>query len=371
MPASDIHHLRREKSSVNVLITGGLGFIGSNLVRFVLRERSGWRVVNLDLLTYAANPMNLADIAPGSEYRFVRGDVADRRLVADLFLDERFDAVIHCAAETHVDRSIDDSGQFLRTNVEGTLVLLEAAAGLPDIRHVQVSTDEVYGALTPDAPPFTEETPVAPRSPYSASKAAADHLVSAFHETYGLDTIITRCSNNYGPFQHPEKLIPFMITSALRGLPLPIYGDGQQRRDWIPVEDHCRGVISALERGRSGQIYNFGGNAEHDNLTIVRRLVELTGADPTLITFVADRPGHDRRYSVSYAKAQRELGWHPSVPFETRLAETIEWYRANVEWWTDAATRAYEQSRNRIALWGQRTHERGARRAVGTNGGGS
>ena len=356
---------------MNVLITGGLGFIGSNLVRLVLRERSAWRVVNLDLLTYAANPTNLAAIAPGKSYRFVRGDVADRRLVADLFRDERFDAVIHCAAETHVDRSIEDGGQFLRTNVEGTLVLLEAAAGSPGIRHVQMSTDEVYGALTPDDPPFTEETPLAPRSPYSASKAAADHLVSAFHETYGLDTIVSRCSNNYGPYQHPEKLIPFMITAALRGLPLPVYGDGQQRRDWIPVEDHCRGVVAALEGGRSGQVYNFGGNAERDNLAIVRRLVELTGADPALITFVADRPGHDRRYSVSYAKAQRELGWRPSGSFETRLAETIEWYRANAEWWGDAATRAYELSRQRIAAWERRADDLRTPRAVGTPDGGA
>ena len=244
-----------------LLVTGGLGFIGSNLVRMILRERPEWRVVNLDLVTYAANPENLADVAADARYLLVRGDVADRALVDGLYQQERFDAVIHCAAESHVDRSIHDSGRFLRTNVDGTLVLLEAAAHYGVARHVQISTDEVYGSLSPDEPPFTETTPLAPRSPYSASKAAADLLALAFVHTHAADVVVTRCSNNYGAFQHPEKLIPLMITSALRGLPLPVYGDGRQRRDWIHVDDHCRGVIAALERGTPARSTTWAAGA--------------------------------------------------------------------------------------------------------------
>src|SRR5690606_20181141 len=254
---------------------------------------------NLDLITYAANPANLAGIEEGPRYRFVRGDVADRKCVAGLFREERFNAVIHCAAETHVDRSIEDGGRFLRTNVEGTLVLLEAALEAGGVGHLQMSTDEVYGTLAPEDPPFTETTPLAPRSPYAASKAAADHLALAFHHTRGLDVVVTRCSNNYGPWQHPEKLIPLMITSALRHRPLPVYGDGRQRRDWIYVEDHCRGLLAALEAGRAGEVYNFGGDAERENLEVVRGVVRLTGADPALVTHVVDRPGHDRRYAMA------------------------------------------------------------------------
>ncbi|HEX6937785.1 MAG TPA: dTDP-glucose 4,6-dehydratase [Longimicrobiales bacterium] len=339
---------------MNLLVTGGLGFIGSNLVRLILAERPGWRVVNLDLVTYAANPANLAGVEEGPRYRFVKGNVADRRLVTGLFREERFDAVIHCAAETHVDRSITDGARFLRTNVEGTLVLLEAALEAGGVRHLQMSTDEVYGSLGPDDPPFTETTPLAPRSPYSASKAAADHMALAFHHTHGLDVVVTRCSNNYGPYQNPEKLIPLMITSALRGRPLPVYGDGRQRRDWIHVDDHCRGVLRALEAGRAGEVYNFGGGAERANLDVVRQVVRLVGADEALIRFVADRPGHDRRYSVSYAKATRELGWTPTRTFEDGLAETVAWYRANEPWWAASAEAAYRESEARLAVWARR-----------------
>ncbi len=339
---------------MNVLVTGGLGFIGSNLIRLIRAERPTWRVVNLDLVTYAANPENLAGIGHGPRYRFVRGDVADRRRVADLFREERFDAVIHCAAETHVDRSISDGGRFLRTNVEGTLVLLEAALEASNVRHLQMSTDEVYGTLGPEDPPFTETTPLAPRSPYSASKAAADQMALAFHHTHGLDVVVTRCSNNYGPYQNPEKLIPLMVTSALRSLPLPVYGDGRQRRDWIHVEDHCRGVLCALEAGRSGEVYNLGGAAERTNLDVVREIVSLVGADESLITFVADRPGHDRRYSVSFHKAERELGWSPRRSFEEGLRETVSWYRDNRGWWSGSAEMAYAESRERIAAWAER-----------------
>ncbi|MFW6201066.1 MAG: dTDP-glucose 4,6-dehydratase, partial [Gemmatimonadota bacterium] len=308
---------------MKLLVTGGLGFIGSNLVRRLLRERPGWRVVNLDAVTYAANPANLADVEDDERYRFVKGDVADRALVGRLFEEEAFDAVVHCAAESHVDRSIDDGFGFLRTNVEGTMTLLEAAraAGRP-VRHLQMSTDEVYGSLGPGDPAFTETTPLDPRSPYSASKAAADQMALAYHRTHGLDVVVTRCSNNYGPYQHPEKLVPLMITGALTGRRLPVYGDGRQRRDWIHVADHCRGVVAALEHGRPGSVYNFGGDAETENLEIVRTIVALTEADEEWIEFVADRPGHDRRYAVAFERAESELGWRPERTLEEGLRAT-------------------------------------------------
>jgi dTDP-glucose 4,6-dehydratase len=336
---------------MKVLVTGGLGFIGSNLIRLILRKRPDWRVVNLDLVTYAANPANLRDVEASNRYEFVKGDVADRSFIADLYRTQAFDATVHCAAETHVDRSIEDSGAFLRTNIEGSVVLGEAALAFGGIRHVQVSTDEVYGSLMPDEAPFSEDTPLAPRSPYSASKAAADQMMLAFHHTYGLDVVITRCSNNYGPYQHPEKLIPLMITSALHSRVLPVYGDGRQRRDWIHVEDHCRGLLAALERGRAGEVYNFGGAAERENIEVVRSVVEETGADPALIAHVTDRPGHDRRYAITFDKAQRELGWQPQFDFEAGLSETIAWYREHAEWWGGAALTAYQESSARLARW--------------------
>lgn len=339
---------------MNVLVTGGLGFIGSNLIRLLLAERPAWGVVNLDLVTYAANPDNLKDLESSARYRFLRGDVADRQLVAALFREEGFGAVIHCAAESHVDRSLSDSGRFLRTNVEGTLILLEAALETAGLRYIQMSTDEVYGSLGASEPAFTEETSLAPRSPYSASKAAGDQMALAFHHSHGLDVIVTRCSNNYGPYQHPEKLIPLMITSALLGRRLPVYGDGRQRRDWIHVEDHCRAILAALEKGRPGEVYNFGGGAERENLDVVRQVLKKTGADDSLIQFVADRPGHDRRYSVNFAKAQRELGWQPAKTFELCLEETIAWYRQHENWWSMSAANAYADSSKRIEVWEQR-----------------
>ena len=336
---------------MKLLVTGGLGFIGSNLVRLIRAERPDWQIVNLDLVTYAANPANLADVPEDERYRFVRGDVADRALVASLYRSEAFDAVVHCAAETHVDRSIHDSGSFLRTNIEGSLVLLEAAVEFGVPRHLQMSTDEVYGSLAPDDAPFTEDTPLDPRSPYSASKAAADHLALAFFHTHALDVVVTRCSNNYGPYQHPEKLIPFMITTALAGEPLPVYGDGRQRRDWIHVEDHCRGVLAALEHGRGGTVYNFGGDAERENLDVVHRLLDLVAAPPDLIRYVADRPGHDRRYAMSFKRAEKELGWRPLHGFEDGLADTVDWYRSHPEWWQTSARAARSDSERRIRSW--------------------
>lgn len=316
---------------MRLVVTGGLGFIGSNFVRHVLEVRPGWSVVNLDLCTYAGNPANLADLEGHAGYRYVRGDVADRAAVAGA-LEGGCDAAVHFAAESHVDRSILSAEPFVRTNVVGTLVLLDAVRAVGG-RMVHVSTDEVYGALGPGDPPFSEATPLDPTSPYAASKAAADHLVLAYARTYGMDVVVTRCSNNYGPYQFPEKLIPLMITNALDGLPLPVYGDGLQVRDWIHVADHCAGVLAALERGRAGMVYNFGGRSERTNLAIVGRILALTGAPAALLTHVTDRPAHDRRYAVDPAKAERDLGWRATHDLDRGLERTVAWYREHEPWW--------------------------------------
>jgi dTDP-glucose 4,6-dehydratase len=317
---------------MNVLVTGGCGFIGSNLIRWLLRERPGWRVVNLDKLTYAGNGENLADLAGEPRYRFVRGDIANGELVADLLATERVEAVLHLAAESHVDRSILHPAVFVETNVAGTQVLLEAARARAVRRFLHVSTDEVYGSLGATGL-FTEETPLHPNSPYSASKAASDLLALAYAHTFGMDVVVTRCSNNYGPYQFPEKLIPLMIATALRDAPLPVYGDGQNVRDWIHVEDHCAGLVAALERGRAGEIYNLGGSNERRNLDIVHLVLELLGKPRSLVQFVKDRPGHDRRYAVDATKARRELGWAPGRAFEDGLVATVRWYVERRPWW--------------------------------------
>jgi dTDP-glucose 4,6-dehydratase len=317
---------------MNLLVTGGSGFIGSNLVRLLLAERPGWRVVNLDKLTYAGNAENLADLEGDPRYRFVRGDICDGELVADLLETERIDAVLHLAAESHVDRSILAPAVFIETNVRGTQVLLEAAREREVKRFLHVSTDEVYGSLGPTGL-FTETSPLAPSSPYSASKAASDLLALAYARTFGVPVVVTRCSNNYGPYQFPEKLIPLMIANALRDLPLPVYGDGMNVRDWIHVEDHCRGLLAALEKGRDGEVYNLGGSSERHNLHIVRRVLALLGKPESLIRFVTDRPGHDRRYAIDARKAQAELGWTPRRRFEDGLAETVGWYTEHRAWW--------------------------------------
>ena len=326
---------------MKLLVTGGLGFIGANFVRLVLAERPDWAVTNLDALTYAGNPANLEGVDALPRYRFVKGDIADRALVDGLL--SGVDAVANFAAESHVDRSIMSAEPFVRTNVLGTLVLLEAARAAGARRFVQVSTDEVYGSLGPADPAFTERTPVDPTSPYSASKAAADHLALAFARTHGLDVVITRCSNNYGPYQFPEKLIPLMITNAMEGQPLPVYGDGRQVRDWIHVEDHCRGVLAALEQGARGQVYNFGGGAERENLAIVRQIVAELQASPELIRHVTDRPAHDRRYAMNASRAAAELGWTPRWTFEQGLAATIAWYREHEGWWRAVKDGSYRQ----------------------------
>ena len=312
-----------------LLVTGGCGFIGSNFVRHLLSTDPAVAVVNLDALTYAGNLANLADLAGHPRYTFVKGDITDRAQVRSAMAGAT--DVVHFAAESHVDRSIQDSGPFVRTNVIGTQILLDAAREFGVKKYVHVSTDEVYGSLGPDGA-FTEETPLAPNSPYSASKAGSDLLVRAYHHTFGLPAVITRCSNNYGPYQFPEKLIPLFVTNLLNDEPVPVYGDGQQVRDWIHVLDHCTGVEAAWRRGRPGEVYNFGGRCEKTNLELTHTLLDLLGKPKTLIRYVQDRPGHDRRYAIDCAKAERELGWAPKATFDRGLRETIDWYKANAAW---------------------------------------
>lgn len=329
---------------MRILVTGGCGFIGSNFIHLLLRERPEAVVCNLDKLTYAGNPANLADVEQSMPERYTleRADIADADAVARILKKHRIAAVVNFAAESHVDRSIADSAPFVRTNVEGTRVLLAAARDCGVERFVQVSTDEVYGSLPLDAGgAFTEETPLAPNSPYAASKAAADLFCRAWFETYAFPVIITRCSNNYGPYQFPEKLIPFMYERARRDEPLPLYGDGKNVRDWIHVDDHCRGVLLALEKGRPGAIYNFGGGAERGNLDVVRAILAFCGKEESLVRFVKDRPGHDRRYAMAYALAARELGFSPSRNFEQGLAETLRWYDENRSWTESVQSGAY------------------------------
>jgi dTDP-glucose 4,6-dehydratase len=325
-----------------LLVTGGCGFIGSNFIRLELESYPEVEIVNLDDLTYAGNPDNLADLEGHPRYRFVRGDVADGPFVRAL-LAEGFDAVVHFAAESHVDRSIGDALPFLRTNVIGTQCLLDAARAAGTPRYVQVSTDEVYGTLAPDDPPFTESTPLAPNSPYAASKASADLLVRAAYHTHGMNVVITRCSNNYGPYQFPEKLIPLFVTNALADIPLPVYGDGRQVRDWIHVLDHSRGVDAALRKGRAGAIYNFGGRSERYNMDVTHLVLKLTGKPETLIRHVTDRLGHDRRYAVDCSLAENELGWKQTFAFEQGLADTVAWYKANAHWVERVKSGAYRQ----------------------------
>jgi len=316
---------------LTLLVTGGCGFIGSNFVRYALEKDPAVRVVNFDALTYAGNPENLADLAEHPRYAFVKGDVADREAVEKALREYAVGAVVHFAAESHVDRSILDSGPFIRSNVVGTQVLLDASRACGVQRYVQVSTDEVYGSLGPTGA-FTEETPLAPNSPYAASKAAADLLVRAAYHTHGFPTLITRCSNNYGPYQFPEKLIPLFVSNLAGDQPVPVYGDGQQVRDWIHVRDHCAGVWAVYRDGRPGEVYNLGGRCERTNLDLTRTLLKAMGKPDSLIKYVQDRPGHDRRYAIDCSKAERDLGWRPQVAFEAGLAETIAWYLGNADW---------------------------------------
>jgi dTDP-glucose 4,6-dehydratase len=343
-----------------ILVTGGSGFIGSN---FILQwmQQEGTPVVNLDKVTYAGNPRNLLQVSSDSRYSFTQGDVCDRELLRQLFERHQPRAIVHFAAESHVDRSIRGPDDFVRTNVFGTFCLLEEARsyyeGLegPDrdsFRFLHVSTDEVYGSLGPNDPPFCETTPYSPNSPYSASKAGSDHLVRAYHHTYGLPTLTTNCSNNYGPYQFPEKLIPLVLLNARAGKPLPVYGDGQNVRDWVFVADHCEAVRTVLAKGRVGETYNIGGRSEKRNIEVVETICAILDqscpGDPTvphrkLITFVKDRPGHDRRYAIDARKIERDLGWKPRESFETGMRKTVEWYLQNEEWVKEVASGAYRK----------------------------
>lgn len=320
---------------MKLLVTGGAGFIGSNFIHYWRQNHPSDDIVNLDLLTYAGNPENLRDIENDPHYRFVQGDIADAALVDDLLPD--IDVIVHFAAETHVDRSIQDGASFIRTNVEGTRVLLEAAKKQHQsgrsIRFHHVSTDEVFGSLTPSDPKFNERTAYDPRSPYAASKAASDHLVRAYYHTYGLPVTISNCSNNYGPYQYPEKLIPLFATNLLEGKKVPVYGSGQNIRDWIHVDDHNRGLDLIIQKGRIGETYCLGGGNEKTNLEITQLILDLLGQGQEMIEHVADRLGHDQRYAIDYRKAKEELGWEPLVSFAEGLRRTVEWYQDNGSWW--------------------------------------
>ncbi len=353
------------------LVTGGAGFIGGNFVLQAM-ARGDTRVINLDALTYAGNRHTLAALESDSDHVFVHGDIGDAELVRSLLAEHRPDAVVNFAAESHVDRSIDGPAAFVQTNVVGTLSLLEAVRdywrGCGDtqraaFRFLHVSTDEVYGSLGPTGA-FTETTPYAPNSPYSASKAASDHLVRAFHHTYGLPTLTTNCSNNYGPFQFPEKLIPLIIARALAGEPLPVYGDGSNVRDWLYVGDHCAAILAVLERGRVGEVYNVGGDAERQNIDVVKTICALLDqrrprddGNPreSQIAFVTDRPGHDRRYAIDASKLKSELGWSPSVTFDVGIARTVEWYLDHQPWVASVLDGSY-----RLERIGQAAHGRAA-----------
>ncbi|HCR31094.1 MAG TPA: dTDP-glucose 4,6-dehydratase [Opitutae bacterium] len=360
----------------SILVTGGCGFIGSNFVRLLLQNdgallsESGYdRLINLDALTYAGNRANLTEFEDSQSYRFVEGDICDQALVSSLLEENEVDTIVHFAAESHVDRSIDGPEPFVQTNVVGTLRLLQAAKGrwesLDDVRRdafrfLHVSTDEVYGTLAPDDPAFCEATPYAPNSPYSASKASSDFLVRAYFHTYGMPVVTTNCSNNYGPYQFPEKLIPLVLLNALEGKPLPIYGDGKQIRDWLYVEDHCTGILAALTKGQLGETYCVGGRSEMENIQIVRRIcaildelrpasenpnLEGNNSYDDLITYVKDRPGHDRRYAINCGRIEAECGWNPAETFDTGIRKTVEWYLENKDWCQDIAEKKYARER--------------------------
>ncbi|HEX2710136.1 MAG TPA: dTDP-glucose 4,6-dehydratase [Candidatus Deferrimicrobium sp.] len=326
---------------MRILVAGGAGFIGSNFIRYILGARDDWSVVNVDKLTYAGNLANLADVAGDPRYRFHRADICDADGIARIFAEEKPGAVVNFAAETHVDRSIDDPALFLRTNILGTQVLLDAARKAKVARYLQVSTDEVYGSLGATGH-FSEESPLAPNSPYAASKTSADLLVRAYGKTFGLPVLVTRCSNNYGPYQFPEKLIPFFVTLLHEGKPVPVYGDGMNVRDWIHVDDQSRAVDAVLQRGRAGEIYNVGGGNERTNIEITKLLIAAMEKDGRSLKFVPDRPGHDRRYAIDDAKIRAELDVVPRVPFDEGLRATVRWYIDNEPWWRAVQSGEYQ-----------------------------
>ena len=327
----------------NILVTGGAGFIGSNFVYYMLEKHHDYRIVCIDSLTYAGNLSTLEKALQNENFRFVKADITDREAVDKLFGEENFTAVVNFAAESHVDRSIESPEVFLKTNILGTQVLMDMARKYGNIRYHQVSTDEVYGDLPLDRPDlfFTEETPIHTSSPYSASKASADLLVMAYYRTYKLPVTISRCSNNYGPYHFPEKLIPLMIINALHGKSLPVYGDGLNVRDWLYVEDHCKAIDMILHGGRIGEVYNIGGHNERANIDVVKTVLSILGKDESLITYVKDRPGHDMRYAIDPTKIKNELGWYPETTFENGIKKTVEWYLQNEAWWQEIVSGEY------------------------------
>lgn len=327
---------------MKILVTGGCGFIGSHFIRHLLNKYPAYSLINLDALTYAGNPESLKDVQGNGRYTFVKGNIEDAVLVKEVM--HAVDSVVHFAAESHVDRSIIDAQPFLTTNVMGTHVMLSAARDVSVKRFIHISTDEVYGSLG-DEGKFTEETPLMPNSPYSASKASGDLLVRAYHETYGLPAVIVRPSNNYGPYQFPEKFIPLMITNLFEDRPVPVYGEGKNIRDWLFVEDNCRAIDLILHKGRPGEAYNVGGNAERRNIEIAKKVLELMGKDEGFITYVTDRPGHDYRYALDTSKIERELGWKPSVDIDSGLIKTVQWYRDNEWWWWPLKERLSSESK--------------------------
>lgn len=326
----------------NILVTGGAGFIGSNFVHFMLNKYTNYKIINFDVLTYAGNLENLAAIEKNQNYLFIKGDICNKEQVVKVFHDHSIDTVVHFAAESHVDRSISGPAIFVHTNVVGTQVLLDVSKQFGIERFLHVSTDEVYGSLGSTGY-FTEETPLHPNSPYSASKASSDMLVLAYHHTFGFPGVVTRCSNNYGPYQFPEKLIPLLIANALNDKPIPVYGDGSNVRDWLYVEDHCSALNVVLHNGKVGDVYNIGGHNEWKNIDIVKLVLKEIGKPESLITYVKDRPGHDKRYAIDAAKIKNDLGWVPQYQFENGIKKTVEWYLQNKEWWQRIVSGEYKK----------------------------
>ncbi len=330
---------------MKLLITGGCGFIGSNFIHYILKKYSNYEIVNLDALTYAGNLENLKELENDSRYEFIKGDITDEKLVNKLV--KKSDIIVHFAAESHVDRSILSSGDFIKTNINGTHILLEAVKSASrrngNKRFHHISTDEVFGSLKPKSPAFNENTPYDPRSPYSASKAASDHLVRAYFHTYDLPITISNCSNNYGRYQFPEKLIPLFVTNLIEGKKIPVYGDGGNIRDWLHVEDHCRAIDEIIHNGKIGETYCVGGNSEKTNMEITRAILKIMGKKNREIEYIKDRPGHDRRYAIDFSKIKKELGWEPKISFEDGMRETVEWYKNNKKWWRSIKSGKYQE----------------------------